>query len=175
MSALASAQKTAFGDYELTFPFCRALVDDLKTEIPARYRTWDPDDRAWRILGAYAPAAIDVLLEYFPNAEVPSDHVRPARLVARSERPAGLVSLLPLDGAIGPEPPRPELDHLVASVRCPTCHERHDQPIRVVVQTSATIAKHESITPELVSICPACNVLAVVAFFPAVAVARASA
>ena len=49
------------------------------------------------------------------------------------------------------------------------------KPIRVVVQSSATVAKRESITPELVSICPACSCLMIVAFFPAVAVARASA
>ena len=172
MTALASAQKTAFGDYELTFPFCQALVDDLKTEIPARYRKWDPDDRVWRILGAYAPAAIDLLLEYFPNAEIPGDHVRPGRLMARTERPAVAVPLPSLGAAINTEPDRPELDHLTASVRCPKCRQRYDQPIRAIAEASLTVAKRETITPELISVCPSCNTLAVVAFFPAVAGAQ---
>jgi hypothetical protein len=138
----ASARMTAFGEVELVFPYREALVDDLKQEIPARFRRWDPDDKVWRVMGAYAPAAIDLLLEHFPRAEVPGaapwrirERIRSSP--ARTEPPSPL-PLPPIAVAPSPAPEEPERDRLVASVRCPKCHQRHDQPIRVVVQTSAT-------------------------------------
>jgi hypothetical protein len=54
---------------------------------------------------------------------------------------------------------------LVASVRCPTCGARREQPIRIVAEASTAVAKREAITPDLVSICPACNTLSVVSLF----------
>jgi hypothetical protein len=164
----ASATMTAFGEVELTFPFSEALREALKAEIPGRYRKWDPDDKVWRVMGAYAPAAIDLLLEHFPRAEVPGD--QPRRIPsspARKEKPAvPLPPLSSLDGARGMDD-QPARDHLVASVRCPKCHAWHDQPIRVVAEASLTVAKREQSPPELVAVCPGCNVLMVVSFFPA--------
>jgi hypothetical protein len=78
----ASATKTAGGSVELVFPYSADLVDDLKTEIPGRFRRWDPDDKVWRVMGAYAPTAINLLLEHFPSASTPDDYARPGRCAA---------------------------------------------------------------------------------------------
>jgi hypothetical protein len=43
---VASARATPFGgEVELRFPYRPALVDDLKQEIPARFRRWDADEK----------------------------------------------------------------------------------------------------------------------------------
>ena len=47
-----SARLTALGEVELIFPFRQDLVDALKTEIPVRFRTWDVDEKRWRVMGA---------------------------------------------------------------------------------------------------------------------------
>src|SRR5215207_9911291 len=89
MSSAARARETAFGGgIELRIPFGggEALREALKDAIPKRFREWDPDDKVWRVMGAWAPTAIDLLLEHFPNAETPGDRARPGRLVARTER-----------------------------------------------------------------------------------------
>jgi hypothetical protein len=168
MSALASTRETAFGEVELRFPFAdsESLREALKSEIPGRYRRWDPDERVWRIMGAYRETAIALLLEHFPRAEVPDDALRrvpssPARTV-----PPPLAPLPPI-----PFPASPETDdqpaRLVACVRCPRCHERYDQPVRVSAVSSQTIAKQERPPAEFVSVCPTCNTLAIVSFCPA--------
>ena len=44
MVARASARMTAFGELEIRTPYSdrtQLLVDDLKTEIPPRFRKWD--------------------------------------------------------------------------------------------------------------------------------------
>jgi Zn ribbon nucleic-acid-binding protein len=164
---VASATTTAGGGVALQFPYREALVDELKEQIPPRFRRWDRDAKCWLVLGAYAPAAVHLLLEHFPRAAVPDD--APRRLPsspARTEKPFPVPPLV-VEASTAPDDPA--RDRLVASVRCPTCHERHDQPVRVVAETSLTVATRETITPELVSVCPACNTLAVVAFHPAAA------
>lgn len=166
----ARATLTAFGEVELTFPFSEDLRDALKSEIPHRFRTWDNEDRVWRVMGAYRETAIALLLEYFPRAETPD--TQPRRIVstpARSER-------LPAKASVVPLPPvaplaiagddDPERDALAISVRCPRCGTRHDQPVCVVTQSAATVAMRETITPEFVSVCPDCSTLAVIAFVP---------
>jgi hypothetical protein len=168
----ATATMTAFGEVELTFPFDADLVDDLKSEIPARFRAWDKDEKVWRVIGAYAPTAIDLLLEYFPSAEVPDD--RPRRMsssLARTERlPVPPRSPLPplIVETRSPDHQRP-LDPLLAIIACPRCQARYTQPIRVVAASSMTVAKRETMAPELVAVCPNCTSLAVVAFYPAAA------
>jgi hypothetical protein len=44
----------------------------------------------------------------------------------------------------------------------------YDQPIRVVAETSARVAKRDKTPPELLAVCPRCRGLAVVAVYPAV-------
>lgn len=167
-STRASAAMTVFGEVELRFPCAGSedLRDALKSEIPARFRRWDGDEKRWLILGAYAPAAIDLLLEHFPNAETPADRVRPARLKARTARPPTPLPLPAIGSPQDEAAPQPERDHLVASVRCPTCHQRYDQPVRVVAESSARATKRERATPELVSVCPHCHAIVIVAFYP---------
>jgi hypothetical protein len=170
---IASASRTAFGEIELRFPYRPALVDDLKSEIPRRFRRWDAEEKVWRVMGAYAPAAVNLLLLHFPRAEVPDD--QPRRIVstpARTEAPPA--PLPPLAVPAAPAPDDPDRDTLTISVRCPTCRRRHDQPVRVVAEASRTVARRGTIPPELVAVCPQCSTLAVVAFFPAVAAAVAS-
>jgi hypothetical protein len=173
MNLLASARKTAFGgEIELRFPFCQDLVDGLK-DLPKRSRKWDNEDRVWRVQGVHAPAAIDLLLAYFPHAEVPDD--RPRRrpsTPARTERPPEPALPLPpilIEPRPADEPP--ERNHLIATIRCPGCRLHFPQPVRVTAHTSAHVAKREAITPELVAVCPGCSCLAVVGFVPAPAAA----
>jgi hypothetical protein len=171
----ARATTTAGGGVALQFPYREALVDELKEQIPARFRAWDPADKTWRIMGSYAPVAVALLLTHFPRAEVPAD--QPRRIVstpARTETPLTIVPPLPPHVPVSTEPDDPDRDTLTISVRCPKCHERHDQPVRVVAEASLTVAKRGTIPPELVAVCPQCSTLAVVAFFPAVAAAVAS-
>jgi hypothetical protein len=173
MSALASATRTAFGEVALTVPYAGGedLREALKTEIPSYYRRWDKDEKRWLILGAFGEQAISLLLEHYPGAEVPDD--RPRRrpsTPARTERPPEPALPLP-PILIEPRPAdeQPELDHLVASVRCPRCHKRHDQPVRVMAESSLTVAKSERPPAEFIAICPSCNSLVAVAFYPTVA------
>ena len=92
-----------------------------------------------------------------------------ARLVARTERPLLLEpSLPPLVTETSAKNDQPTLNLLLTAViACPHCHMlRYMQPVRVVAETSMTVAKPETTAPELISICPRCSTLAVVAFFP---------
>jgi hypothetical protein len=65
------ATRTAFGEAVLTWPYCPAMLDDLKVAIPYRYRDWDPARKVWTIEPAYADRAIEMLLAHFPDAEIP--------------------------------------------------------------------------------------------------------
>jgi hypothetical protein len=171
----ASAKMTAVGELEIRTPYCdrtRLLVADLKSTVPGRYRRWDATEKVWRVRGAYAATAIDLLVAYDPNAELPSDRV--AVVPERTDACRRPLPPLPVPEMAPPADDQPERDYLVASVRCPKCGQRHDQPIRVIAQTSPRVAKRDTITPEVVSICPACNGLAVVAFVPAAAAAVGS-
>jgi DnaJ-domain-containing protein 1 len=66
------ARLTAFGEVVLRFPFCSALVDDLKAEIPYRFRKYAPTSKEWTVEADYADLAVHLLLRYFPDAEVPA-------------------------------------------------------------------------------------------------------
>jgi hypothetical protein len=166
----ASATMTTSGEIELAFPYSPELVEALKQTIPFRNRKWDPAGKTWRVLGAYGPAAIDLLLAHFPTAEIPGDRIPRASASVAREDPTRvpLPPLPPLIAEVSTEVDQPELDHLVASVRCPRCHTRHEQPIRIVAETSRRVAKREKTPPEMVSVCPTCNTLAVVAFLPSI-------
>jgi hypothetical protein len=166
MAARAIARQVAAigGELELRFPFDQDLVDELKLAVPARHRHWDKEAKVWRVAGAYAQAAIDILIEHHPTAEVPATYARSKPTVIRRPRRE-------------PALPVPYLEHpaaapcqLTATVTCPKCHHPYQQQIGVTAETSAKAAKH-TITPELVSVCPSCNTLAVVAFHPLTAAA----
>ena len=171
-STRAVARETAFGETELAFPFSQDLVDDLKAEIPARYRRWDPEAKVWRVMGAYAPAAVDLLLAHFPRAEVPGHQPRRllSSLAQRVRGPEPTPDPVPVPPIIvepTPQDDQPPLDPILAVIPCPKCHTRHDRPIRVVAETSATVAKQERPPAELIHVCPQCHALAVVSFHPA--------
>jgi hypothetical protein len=170
MSAAASVRETAFGgEIELRFPFCQDLVDALKSAIPGRSRAWDKADRVWRVHGAHAATAIDLLLEHFPNAEVPGDRVRPGRLIAGTETPPASLPVpvvLPAPSAIVAETP-PEF--LTTILGCPTCSARLEQYVRVTVATGERIARTEAPPAEFAVVCSGCRGLLIVSFAPAVA------
>ncbi len=80
------ATRTAFGEAVLTWPYCPAMLDDLKATIPYRFRNWDPARKVWTIDPAYADLAIEILLHHFPTAEMPR---RSGSRVHDQTRPAG--------------------------------------------------------------------------------------
>ena len=55
----------------MRWPYCPPMVEGLKAAVPYRYRDWDPTHKVWTIDPAYVDVAIAVLLEHFPDAEVP--------------------------------------------------------------------------------------------------------
>lgn len=67
----ATAQRTPFDELKLTFPYHPGLVDDLKDSIPYRCRSYTPSTKTWLVFGGYQDLAIDILLDYFPDAETP--------------------------------------------------------------------------------------------------------
>jgi hypothetical protein len=163
----AIARASAFGgQVELRFPFSQRLVKRLKRDIPSQHRSWDREAKVWRVTEPYTNVAIDLLVARFPTAETPDTRVRhqlAAAIIGRSIVP----EILP--------PPQPALDSaptalapIQVNIPCPCCHVAHERTIQVVAETSAKATKH-AITPELVSVCPHCSCLAVVAFFPAIA------
>jgi hypothetical protein len=167
METIASARETPFGDVELRFPFNRDLVEALKEEIPARHRRWDAEDKRWLVTDPYTQTAIDLLIARFPNAETPATYARPPSVTVVREKPRHRVIALPSpDVAPVASPPLEEgTDQLLATITCPKCHTPHTLPIAVSAVTSAKAAK-QTITPELIAVCPSCSALAVVAFHP---------
>jgi hypothetical protein len=198
MSASASARETAFtGELELRFPFNEQLKEALKEAIPRRYLRWDPEEKVWRVTEPHQAAAIALLLEYFPSAQVPDTYARrvapevtpaaddgppweeepwwdtparPAPKPAPKPTPKGE----PVVVVPPPAPTSDDLAPLVAVVPCPKCGDQREQPVRVVAETSTTVARQERPPAEMLSVCERCRTLAVVAFFPAVASAVVS-
>lgn len=67
----AQAQRTAFNEVELRFPFHAELVELLKSQIPYRSREYVPSTKTWRIGDGFQDLALDLLLRHFPDADVP--------------------------------------------------------------------------------------------------------
>jgi hypothetical protein len=67
----AQCRLTAFDELECLIPYHPALIADWKAAIPFRWRSFDPDSKAWRFWGGYQHLAIALLLQCFPEAEVP--------------------------------------------------------------------------------------------------------
>lgn len=83
MNHTAHCTETAFGELECTLPFktrpsdCRSLIADWKAGIPYRNRAYDPKSKVWRFMGAYRDVGAALLLQHFPDAEVPRRARRP--------------------------------------------------------------------------------------------------
>jgi hypothetical protein len=154
------------GEIELRFPYSERVIARLKQEIPPEHRRWDPGAKVWRVTEPYAKTAMDVLIARFPTAETPDSGTRRAVAVASENLSTG--SDLPLPAQQLPLRSEPCDLTLLATIPCPHCHARHEQPIRLIVETSAVAAKR-ALTPELVSVCPSCNTLAVVSVSPVAA------
>jgi hypothetical protein len=166
----ASARTIAGGGVALQFPYREPLIDALREAVPPRFRRWNRDAKCWLVQGAYAPTAVNLLLEYFPRAETPNEQPRRIRSTpARTETSPALP--LP-DVARADDAPEP--DALTISVRCPKCQHRHDQPVRVITQAATTVARHETIAPEFAFVCTSCTTLLIVSMAPAPALAVAS-
>jgi hypothetical protein len=176
----ASATKTTGGGVALQFPYSEALIAALKDQIPPIGRRYDRDAKCWLILGAYAPTAVNLLLEPFPAAQVPDD--APQRLSstpARTEKPPVATEPVPLPPIVVEPPPvdeLPPLDPLLAIVPCPNpkCRKQYEQSVCVAAETSRTVAKAERPPAEFVGICPSCGTLIVIGFAPALPVEAAA-
>ena len=190
MSPLVSARETAFGEIALRSPYSQGLVDDLKTEIPARHRRWDPDEKVWRVTEPHVTAAVDLLLTYHPGAPVPGVYAQRTAVAPvaddcppweeapwwdASSRPTPTPAPKPAPKVV-PIPARPTPPHAledgaptVARISCPTCTTRLEQPIRAHVETGARVARSERPPAELVTVCPTCRDLLVLSFAPGVA------
>ena len=71
MPRRAQCRLTAFGEGRFAFPFHRELIEALKESVPFRYRTYDPTKKEWLVESEYLDLAIDLLLEFFPDADIP--------------------------------------------------------------------------------------------------------
>ena len=58
------------GTTSLRFPFDRWLVDELKLEVPAYARTYDPAGKTWTITPTYASTAFRLMSAVFPDVDV---------------------------------------------------------------------------------------------------------
>jgi hypothetical protein len=58
------------GTVAVAFPFDRDVVDELKHQIPAPYRAWDPESREWLISLGWAQVAIEILRSAFGHVEL---------------------------------------------------------------------------------------------------------
>ena len=90
------ATYTRAGEVDLRFPYNARLVELLKSEIPARARAYDPDDKTWTVIAAYATRAVNLLLDHFPDARIerPGTRAEPAPPLTPA-RPFAVLHLLP--------------------------------------------------------------------------------
>lgn len=65
MSSVAQATWRWDGRLELSFPYSKYLVEDLKADIPVSNREWNPDRKVWNVHPAYAIAALRLMREVF--------------------------------------------------------------------------------------------------------------
>jgi hypothetical protein len=70
-SQRARCIRTPFNEVECTIPFHAELIATWKHDIPFNRRSYDPDTKAWRFWGGYEDLAIALLLECFPDANIP--------------------------------------------------------------------------------------------------------
>jgi hypothetical protein len=78
--------RTPFDEIECTIPFHPELIATWKRDIPYRRRRYDPATKAWTFWGGFEELALVLLLECFPDAELP----RGTRTRAEAPtRPAG--------------------------------------------------------------------------------------
>jgi hypothetical protein len=89
-TAPARCTRTAFDELECAIPFAahpdaaRALIDAWKAQVPYSRRSYDSDRKRWRFWGGYQDLAATLLLERFPDAEIPRTHHAPFDAPARS-------------------------------------------------------------------------------------------
>ena len=70
----ARCQRTAFDEIECAIPYHADLIAAWKAAIPYVSRRFDPDTKAWRFWGKYEALAITLLLQFFPDAQIPARH-----------------------------------------------------------------------------------------------------
>jgi hypothetical protein len=78
------------GSVVINVPYNRGLVDNLKTAIPARSRTYDPSARTWTVWPPYDRDAVRLVRAHFP-AGAPSE--------SRARRPAAPIPINPVERA----------------------------------------------------------------------------
>ena len=94
MPRRAQCRYTAFAELAITIPFgqapaqAKAFIADLKDAVPYKFRTYDPAAKEWRVWGGFEELAIALLVESFPDAELPSrahSHAKPQTRHAGSD------------------------------------------------------------------------------------------
>lgn len=56
------------GDAFLQIPYDAQCIRQLKTNIPARFRSYNPGTQTWRVWGGYEAIALTLMSFYFPHA-----------------------------------------------------------------------------------------------------------
>ena len=64
---IASALWRDDGSVVLRFSYHEWLVSQIKASIPAPYRSWNPEIKAWIVWGEYAPLAVDLVRSVYAN------------------------------------------------------------------------------------------------------------
>jgi hypothetical protein len=77
---------TAFDELECVIPYDPGLIEAWKDAIPFRHRSYEPTSKAWRFLSEYRDVAAALLLERFPDADIPG---RTRSRVGAAPRPTG--------------------------------------------------------------------------------------
>lgn len=70
MSTAASILRRGDGAVRLTFPYTQRLVSELKNGVPARHRTYNPDDKSWIVYQPFVQFSSDLVRSYYPNVSI---------------------------------------------------------------------------------------------------------
>lgn len=55
---------------EIDTPYNLSFIEDLKSEVPARERAWNPDAKTWWVSAAFAEEAVEMVLYHYGETEV---------------------------------------------------------------------------------------------------------
>lgn len=67
---VAQAVFHADGSVTLTFPFHRPLIENLKLHIPASFRSYDAERKAWTVEGSMAGIAVNLVRAVYPMVTI---------------------------------------------------------------------------------------------------------
>lgn len=70
--SVASGKYNAHGDFFLSAPYNRVLVQRIKMRVPAKHRTYRGETKTWTILAPYGDVACTILRAEYPDATITS-------------------------------------------------------------------------------------------------------